>query len=35
LRILPGHHHFSMLDELSKANGILTGELRGLIASGR
>jgi arylformamidase len=35
LRVLPGHHHFSMLDELSKPNGILTGELLGLIASGR
>jgi arylformamidase len=35
LRVLPGHHHFSMLDELSKADGILTGELRGLIVSGR
>lgn len=35
LRVLPGHHHFSILDELSKPDGVLTDELRGLIASGR
>lgn len=35
LRILPGHHHFSILDELFKADGILTGELQGLIARHR
>jgi len=27
LRILPGHHHFSILDELAKPDGILTSEL--------
>jgi arylformamidase len=27
LRILPDHHHFSMLDELAKPDGMLTAEL--------
>ncbi|MBI5131815.1 MAG: alpha/beta hydrolase [Rhodopseudomonas palustris] len=31
LRTLPGHHHFSMLDELASADGALTAELVGLI----
>jgi arylformamidase len=34
LRTLPGHHHFSILDELAEGDGILTRELLGLI-SGR
>jgi len=33
LRLLDGHHHFSILDELAKADGALTGELVALIAS--
>jgi arylformamidase len=32
LRILPGHHHFSILDELAKPGGMLTAELLGLIS---
>lgn len=35
LAMLPGHHHFSILDELAKADGILTDELLGLVARGR
>lgn len=31
LRLLNGHHHFSILDELAKPDGALTGELRTLI----
>jgi arylformamidase len=27
LKILPGHHHFSILDELAKPDGALTAEL--------
>ncbi len=35
LDVLPGHHHFSILDELAKPDGALTRALRGLIlASG-
>jgi arylformamidase len=33
LTVLPGHHHFSILDELSAANGALTRALQDLIAS--
>jgi hypothetical protein len=33
LTVMPGHHHFSILDELSDANGALTRALRDLIAS--
>jgi arylformamidase len=32
LRILPGHHHFSMLDELANPDGALTAELLRLIS---
>lgn len=32
LRTLPGHHHFSILDELSNPGGALTGELLKLVA---
>ena len=35
LRMLPGLHHFSILDQLAKADGILTDELRRLIAMPR
>ena len=35
LQVLAGHHHFSILDELAKADGLLTGELRHLIATPR
>ena len=31
LRTLPGHHHFSILDELAEGDGILTHELLGII----
>ena len=31
-RILPGHHHFSILDELAKPDGEITNELAKLIA---
>ncbi|WQH00746.1 alpha/beta hydrolase [Rhodopseudomonas palustris] len=31
LRTLPGHHHFSMLDELAGADGALTSELLSLL----
>ncbi len=31
LRVLPGHHHFSILDELARADGALTQELLRLI----
>ena len=35
LDVLPGHHHFSILDEIAKPDGALTRALRGLIlASG-
>jgi len=33
LTVLPGHHHFSILDELSHPNGALTRALRDLIIS--
>lgn len=33
LRTLPGHHHFSILDELYDPNGVLTGELVKLVTS--
>ena len=32
LRILPGHHHFSILDELAKPDGALTSELLQLMS---
>jgi arylformamidase len=32
LRTLPGHHHFSILDELAKADGMLTAELLRLVS---
>lgn len=35
LRTLPGHNHFSILDELSDPNGALTGELLNLISNAR
>ncbi len=35
LHVLPGHHHFSILDELAKADGILTDELLRLISMSR
>lgn len=31
-RMLPGHHHFSILDELAKPDGLITAELLGLIS---
>lgn len=31
LHVLPSHHHFSILDELANADGVLTDELRRLI----
>lgn len=31
LRTLPGHHHFSILDELAEGDGILTHELMSII----
>jgi hypothetical protein len=33
--MLPRHHHFSILDELAKADGVLTDELLNLISVGR
>jgi len=33
LSVLPGHHHFSILDELARPDGALTRELRDLIAA--
>jgi arylformamidase len=33
LTTLPGHHHFSVLEELAKPDGALTRELRELIAA--
>jgi len=33
LRILPHHHHFSILDEFAEADGILTGDLLKLIST--
>ena len=30
---LPGHHHFSILDEISRPDGAITRELRQLIAA--
>ncbi len=33
LDVLPGHHHFSILDELAKPDGALTRAVRGLIAA--
>jgi arylformamidase len=35
LRVLPGHHHFSILDELAQTDGILTDELLNLISISR
>ena len=35
LQVLAGHHHFSILDELAKADGLLTDELRHLISTPR
>ena len=35
LRTLPGHHHFSILDELASPNGILTYQLLRLISETR
>lgn len=35
LRILPGHHHFSILDELSRPSGILAHELATMTAGPR
>jgi len=32
LQVLPGHHHFSILDELARADGALTHELLRLVA---
>jgi arylformamidase len=31
LTTLPGHHHFSILDELARPDGALTGALADLI----
>ena len=31
LTVLPGHHHFSILDELASPDGALTRELLALI----
>jgi len=33
LTVLPDHHHFSILEELSHPNGALTHALRDLIMS--
>ena len=33
LNVLPGHNHFSILDEIARADGILTRELKELIAT--
>lgn len=33
LRMLPHQHHFSILDELAKADGLLTGELLKLVST--
>jgi arylformamidase len=35
LRVLPGHNHFSILDEFARADGILTDELLDLISKYR
>lgn len=35
LRMLPRHHHFSILDELAQVDGVLTDELLNLISVGR
>jgi arylformamidase len=32
LHVLPGHHHYSILDELARPDGALTGELLRLVA---
>jgi arylformamidase len=33
LHVLPGHHHYSILDELARADGALTGELVRLVGA--
>jgi arylformamidase len=33
LDVLPGHNHFSIVDEISKPDGALTRALRGLIVA--
>jgi arylformamidase len=35
LSVLPGHHHFSILEELARPDGALVGQLRELIAQRR
>jgi arylformamidase len=34
LKVLPGHHHYSIMDELAKPDGALTAELLALMARG-